>query len=394
MDKNDTSSNTPQVARPIAVPVRQKTMSRRKIAALVMVLVVVFIAALMYDRTHQNNNALTPLSKPAVDGNQARTAIEESVTGVADKVSPSVVSIVTNVTQQSYFGTYSSEGAGTGIIVSSDGYILTNRHVVSDAKSVKVITTDGTTYENVTVLGLDPLNDVAFLKINDASGLTAAQLGDSSTVRVGQSVVAIGNALGQYQNTVTSGIISGLGRPVQAGDGTGSATESLTDLFQTDASINPGNSGGPLLNMAGQVIGINTAVAQDAQGIGFSIPINATKGMLKSVLAGKGVQRAYIGVRYIEITPEVVQKYNLAVKQGAYVYTENTTPVVSGSPAEKAGIKDKDIITKINGLSVGKNGGVSSMVGAYAPDDTISVTILRDGKEQELRVTLGKYLED
>jgi len=183
MEKNDTNNDVPQAARPVETPSAQKTMSRRKIAALIIVLMVVFAAALAYDRTHQNNNALTQLTKPAVDGNQARTAIEESVTGVADKVSPSVVSIVTNVTQQTYFGTYSSEGAGTGIIVSSDGYILTNRHVVSDVKSVKVITTDGTTYENVDVLGVDPLNDVAFLKIKDANGLVAATLGDSSTVR-------------------------------------------------------------------------------------------------------------------------------------------------------------------------------------------------------------------
>lgn len=372
--------------------IQSKNLSPRKVVALVIVLVVVFVGALLYDRA-RGNTSLTPLAKPVVDGNLSRTATEETVTSVADKVSPSVVSIVTNTTQQSYFGAYSAQAAGTGIIVSSDGYILTNKHVVSDAKTVQVITADGTTYDGVSVLGTDPLNDVAFLKIKGVNNLPAVTLGDSSTVRVGQSVVAIGNALGQYQNTVTSGIISGLGRPVQAGDSTGGSTESLTDLFQTDASINPGNSGGPLLNMSGQVIGINTAVAQDAQGIGFSIPINATKGMLKNVLAGKGVQRAYIGVRYIEITPEVAKKYNLPVKQGAYVYTENSTPIVSGSPAEKAGVKEKDIITKVGDLTVGKNGGVSSMVGAYAPGDTISLTILRDGREQQLQVTLSAYTQ-
>lgn len=386
------NSESEALTKPVAQqPKRQGAMSRRKVAALVLVLAIVFGGALLYDRTHSNGGLATQLDKPAVDGNKTLTAAEATVTSVSDKVSPSVVSIVTNITQQSYFGTTSGEAAGTGIIVSSDGYILTNKHVVSGAKSVQVITADGTTYDNVTVLGTDPLNDVAFLKIKDASGLAAVTLGDSSTVRVGQSVVAIGNALGQYQNTVTSGIISGLGRPVQAGDSTGSATESLTDLFQTDASINPGNSGGPLLNMAGQVIGINTAVAQDAQGIGFSIPINATKGMLKSILAGKGVQRAYLGVRYIEITPDVAKKYNLSVKQGAYVYTENAVAVVAGSPADKAGVKEKDVITKVNGLAVGKNGGVSSLVGAYAPGDTISLTVLRDGHEQDLQVTLDTY---
>ena len=181
--------------------IQSKNLSPRKVVALVIVLVVVFVGALLYDRA-RGNTSLTPLAKPVVDGNLSRTATEETVTSVADKVSPSVVSIVTNTTQQSYFGTYSAQAAGTGIIVSSDGYILTNKHVVSDAKTVQVITADGTTYDGVSVLGTDPLNDVAFLKIKDASNLPAVTLGDSSTVRVGQSVVAIGNALGQYQNTV------------------------------------------------------------------------------------------------------------------------------------------------------------------------------------------------
>ena len=145
--------------------------------------------------------------------------------------------------------------------------------------------------------------------------------------------------------------------------------------------------------MAGQVIGINTAVAQDAQGIGFAIPINATKGTLKGVLAGNGVQRAYLGVRYVPITPEITKKYDLSVKQGAYVYGESTSSVISGSPADKGGIKEKDIITKINGAAVGRNGGVSSLVGAYAPGDTIGITVVRDGSEKELRVTLGTYTD-
>ncbi len=385
----DAAPDIPTTAEP-GVHAR-RPMPKRKLAILVTLLVVAFAGALAYDRTHMPQD--TPQPSTSFDGNTVTTAAQESVTAVAAKVSPSVVSIVTNITQQSYFGgTYSSQAAGTGIIVSSDGYILTNKHVISGAKSVQVVTSDGTTYDNVTVLGTDPLNDIAFLKINGASGLTPAVLGNSSTVRVGQSVVAIGNALGQYQNTVTSGIISGLGRPVQAGDATGTSTESLTDLFQTDASINPGNSGGPLLNMAGQVIGINTAIAQNAQGIGFSIPIDATKGMLKSVLAGKGVQRAYLGVHYIEITPAVAKQYNLPVKRGAYVYDSSSTPaVVSGGPADIAGVQQKDIITKVNGETVGASAGVSSLIGEYAPGDTISLTVLRGGHEQTLQVTLGVY---
>ncbi len=375
--------------KPVALKPAKK-MSKKMFFTLLGALVLILVGAFIYDK-YIAKSLLTALDKPATDGNSVKALAEASVTSVSDAVSPSVVSIVTNISTKTYYGTSAAQAAGTGIIVSKDGYILTNKHVVSDAKSAQVITADGTTYDNVTIVGTDPLNDVAYLKIGGVTNLPAATLGDSSTVRVGQSVVAIGNALGQYQNTVTAGVISGIGRPIEAGDSSGNSVESLTDLLQTDAAINSGNSGGPLLNMAGQVIGINTAVAQDAQGIGFSIPINATKGTLKGVLAGKGVQRAYLGVRYTPVTPEVAKQYNLSVKQGAYVYSENTLAVVSGSPADKAGMKEKDIIVKINGLAVGKNGGVSSLVGAYAPGDTISVTVLRGNIEQDLNVTLGTY---
>lgn len=387
MDNNRVSTEN-QV--PVTNDKGKNSMSGRRLGALVLVLVLVFLGAFLYDKYIYKDNKAAQ-SSTLYDGNQTAPAKEATVTSVSDKVSPSVVSIITNMTTRTYYGTIPSQAAGTGIIVSSDGYILTNKHVVNGARSVQVITLDGTTYEDVTVVGTDPLNDVAYLKVKDGKDLPAASLGDSNTVRVGQSVVAIGNALGQYQNTVTSGIISGTGRPIQAGDESGNQVETLTDLFQTDAAINSGNSGGPLLNMAGQVIGINTAVAQDAQGIGFAIPINATRGTLKGVLAGKGVQRAYLGVRYVPITPEVSKKYNLNVKQGAYVYGESTTSVMSGSPADKAGVKEKDIIVKINGAVVGKNGGVSSLVGAYAPGDTIGLTVVRDGREKELSVTLGTY---
>jgi serine protease Do len=300
---------------------------------------------------------------------------------------------VTNIRTQSYLGTSDAQAAGTGIIVSKDGYILTNKHVISGANHIQAVTSDGTSYDNVTIVGTDPLNDVAYLKIQGVDNLTPAELGDSSTVTVGQSVVAIGNALGQYQNTVTSGIISGMDRPVDASsDGTSTAVETLTDLLQTDAAINPGNSGGPLLNMSGQVIGLNTAIAQGAQGIGFSIPINATKGALKGVLAGKGVHRAYIGLRYVVITPDVAKQDNLPVKIGAYVHADNgAQAVVAGAPAAQAGIQDGDIITKINALVVGKNGDVSSLIGAFSPGDSIQVTFLRGGKEQTASVTLGTY---
>lgn len=356
----------------------------------------VLVALLAYVQISRTTNH-TPTSRTTVanDGNLKSTSTEEAIATVADKVSPSVVSIVTNVVTQSIFGSAEGQAAGTGIIVSKDGYILTNKHVIDGASKVEVFLSDGTSYENVSVVGTDPLNDIAYLKVNGVSNLTPAVLGDSSTARVGQEVVAIGNSLGQYQNTVTSGIISGKGRPVSAGSENSSSTETLTDLLQTDAAINPGNSGGPLLNLSGQVIGINTAVAANAQGIGFAIPVNSTKGTLKGVLAGKGVRRAYLGVRYVPLSAETAKQYHLSVRQGAYVISgDSGSAVDANGPAAKAGIQEKDIITKVNGLEVGPRGSVSSLIGEYAPGDTVTLTLLRDSKTITKNVTLAVFLQD
>lgn len=372
------------------VVVKKKSNRTLKLAFAAIVLVMIcFVAGFggsVLFAAMNNNLAITPRAQ-VQNGNQLTSPEEQSIASVAQKVSPSVVSIVTQTAATRSHA--AGEGAGTGIIVGSDGYILTNKHVIDGASTVQVTLSDGTIYDNVDVLGTDPLNDVAFLKIKDAKNLPAAQLGDSTSIQIGQRVVAIGNSLGQYDNTVTSGIISGVGRPVSAQSGT--AVENLTDLIQTDAAINPGNSGGPLLNMQGQVIGINTAIAEDAQGIGFSIPINATKGILKGVLAGGKVERAYLGVNYVSITSEVAKEYNLSVKKGAYVYKDGGTAVVSGSPADKAGLKDKDIITKVGDIEVGTQGGVASLVAEYAPGDTIQLTVLRGGQTLTLNVTLAVY---
>lgn len=337
----------------------------------------------------KGQNAVS-LAENKTDGNAVITETEASIASVAEKVAPSVVSIVTSTQVRSYFGNSSSQGAGTGIIVSEDGYIMTNNHVIDGASAVSVVDNNGNTYENVKVIGRDPLNDIAFLKVSSQKKFTPASIGDSSTLRIGQQLVAIGNALGRYKNTVTSGILSGTGRPIVASDGRGSS-EALTDLLQTDASINSGNSGGPLLNMAGQVIGINTAVASDANGIGFAIPINATKGVLNEVLASGEVQRAYIGVNFIEITPEVAREYDLSVNRGAFIFNEKNSAVISGSPADKAGVKDEDIIQKVNDKTVGEHGGFSSLIGQYRVGDKVTLTILRDGKTIKLEATLGKY---
>jgi S1-C subfamily serine protease len=340
------------------------------------------------------NTPLTILSAGGVDGNTA-SFVEGSVADIVDKVSESVVSIVTSVVATSYFGqSYTSEAAGTGIIVTEDGYILTNKHVIEGATSISVVLDDGTTYKNVEIAAVDPLNDVAFLKIKDVSDLKAATLGDSKTISVGQQVIAIGNALGQYQNSVTSGIISGTGRSLTATDSTGSMSENLSDMIQTDAAINSGNSGGPLVNAAGEVIGINTATSSTAENMGFAIPISSVKGMLTQLKESGKASRAYVGVYSIEITPEVMKTYNLPVSEGVYLYNSSTySAIISGSPAEKAGLKNKDIVTAINGVKIGSKGSLSSLVGEYQPGDTIQLTVIREGKEIAVNITLGAYNE-
>ena len=339
----------------------------------------------------KSSTPLTFLSS-GTDGNSANF-VEGSIAEVADKVSKSVVSIVTSTKTTDFFGqSYDSAAAGTGIIVTEDGYILTNKHVINGANKVTVVLDDGTTYENVKVVATDPLNDVAYLKIDDVSGLTAAKLGDSKTISVGQQVITIGNALGQYQNTVTSGIISGIGRSVTASDDTGYNTETLTDMIQTDAAINSGNSGGPLVNAAGEVIGINTATSTSAENMGFAIPISSTKGMLSQLIETGSAKRTYLGVYSVEITPEVAKAYNLPVSEGVYLYSPSSySAIVKNSPAAKAGLKDKDIVTAINGVKVGASGSLANLIGEYKPGDTVQLTVIRDGNETAINVTLEGY---
>lgn len=318
----------------------------------------------------------------------------EVIADIAQKVGPSVVSIVTEQkrTINSYYGAQqlSGQAAGTGLIISSNGLVLTNKHVVPDGtSSVTVVTSDGTQYSNVAIIGRDPLNDLAILQIKDVNNLTPATLGDSDAVRTGQKVIAIGNALGQFQNTVTSGIISGVGRPVEAGDEIGSTTEQLTNLFQTDAAINSGNSGGPLLNYSGEVIGLNTAVAQDAQNIGFAIPINEAKGIISSAEKTGKLSRPFLGVRFTTITGTLAKDKNLPVQNGALV-SDGSDAVVSGSPADKAGVKPADIITKIDDTSLDDRKPLDSVIGRYGVGDTVTLTIIRNGKTITLKATLSE----
>jgi len=360
-------------------------------AAIFLLLVTCFTAGLGggYIATQLSGTSVSHLFASG-DGNAVVSKDEEDISSVASKVGPSVVSINTTAQTSTYFGgTQTQEGAGSGIIISKDGYILTNKHVVANSTRLTVITSDGTVYDNAKVIGTDPLNDLAFVKVDGVNNLTPVVIGDSSSVRIGQKVVAIGNSLGEFQNTVTSGIISGTGRPISAQEGT--SVESLTDLLQTDAAINPGNSGGPLTNLSGQVIGMNTAVAADAQSIGFSIPINSAKGIIKNLLKTGKVERPYLGIKYLTITPEVAKQYNLPVKKGAYVTANDGSAVMSGSSAAKAGLKDKDIITKVGDIEVGERGSVSSLVSEYSVGESVPMTVLRDGKTMTVTVTLQTY---
>lgn len=343
-----------------------------------------------------NSQSSQPTATVSADGYYTGNSIEfeeTSIANIVSKVTPAVVSIISEVRTTSYFGYGTARASGTGMIVTEDGYVITNKHVVNGARSVQVITDSGDTYDNVTIVGTDPLNDVAYLKINGASGLPTIPLGDSKTIAVGQPVLAIGNALGAYQNSVTQGIIGGTGRSISAGDSDGNNVEYLTDMLQTDAAINPGNSGGPLVNAAGEVIGINTAVSTDAQGLGFAIPISAVKGMLKNIIDNGKAERAYLGLSYVTITSEVAKEFDLSVNQGAYVHSDNSrqSAVVSDGPADKAGIEDGDIVSKINGVQVGRAGSIATLIGEYKVGDVVPVTIIRDNKEMVVNVTLSAY---
>lgn len=328
----------------------------------------------------------------------------ELISSIANDVGASVVSIEVVTQSRSmggffgFQGTTEKKGAGTGFILDKNGLIITNRHVVpAGTKSVSITLSDGTIFEDVSVVGRtsesDPL-DVAFLKIKDVGDkrLAPVRLGDSSSVKIGESVIAIGNALGQFQNTVTSGIISGHGRSVVAGDSNGDNPESLQNLFQTDAAINQGNSGGPLVNLNGEVIGINTAVAGDAQNIGFSIPINDVKGVIQNVITKGKLERPYLGVVYIPVTADLVERYSLGKDKGAYIPSSieaGQATIIAGSPAEKAGLKERDIILKVNNDTVDEKNSLTSLLGKHAAGDKVQVSVFRDGKEQVIEVTLG-----
>ncbi len=356
---------------------------------------------------------------------QETSYLEESqVIDTVQSVSPSVVSIVVSkdlplyrqgflpfgndpffnfgVPYQEYDrdeeGNIKSErvqvGGGSGFIISEDGLIVTNRHVVDDEEaSYTVVTSDGREFE-ADVLARDTLSDFAVLRLieteeNPVKGLSFVELGDSDALQIGQKVVAIGNALAEYQNTVTTGVVSGMGRNITAGSL--QSSEDLVNLIQTDAAINPGNSGGPLVNLKGQVVGINTAIAANGEGIGFAIPINDVKLLIHTVEETGEIIRPYLGVRFMMLDEKKADELQIEVEGGAVLVgneAEGEFAVIPGSPADKAGLKIKDVILEVDGETVDLEHPLHHLLAQKPIDEPVILTIWRSGETMKIEVTL------
>lgn len=279
-------------------------------------------------------------------------------------------------------------GGGSGFIIEADGTIVTNKHVVSDANaSYTVFLSSGKKYD-ATVVARDLILDFAVIKIN-AVGLPTLNLGDSDSLKLGQTAIAIGNALGEFRNTVSVGVVSGLRRNVTASGGVDGGVETIEGVIQTDTAINPGNSGGPLLNLRGEVIGINTAIASGAENVGFAIPINQVKMAIKSIKQTGKIITPYIGVRYIILSEEQAKKENLETTFGALIRGNEYGPaVIKNSPADKAGLQAGDIILEVNGEKVGDPSSLSALIQKYSVGDTITLKVLRGKETKMVPVTL------
>lgn len=340
----------------------------------------------------------------SLDQEKVRVVTEESlITKVVEDVSPAVVTISIERNRQlgrifetdpfdpfDVFRQRQNEqellvqDIGSGFIVSGDGLIVTNKHVVSDTGSkYKVITSDDNEFQ-VDKIFRDPTNDLAILKIS-ANNLKAVNLGDSANVKVGQMAIAIGTALGEFRQTVTVGVISGLGRGITAGSPFEGYVEQLDDVIQTDAAINPGNSGGPLLNSSGQVIGVNVAVSQEGQNIGFALPINVVKQVLDEFNnSGGRFERPYLGVRYKMITRDLALLND--VPEGAYIQE-----AIAGSPADKGGIEVEDIITKIDNVKITeKDVGLAKIIAGKKIGDKVKIEVWRNEETLQFDITVGQ----
>jgi S1-C subfamily serine protease len=328
------------------------------------------------------------LSSSAPATGEAVVDPNDVITQAAQKVSPSVVTIT--VKNGGGASPQPDEGIGSGIIYDSNGFVLTNRHVVSDATDVTVELNDGRTVDG-SVYGVDTLTDLAIVKIN-ATDLPAAPLGDSGQLLPGQTAIVIGSPLGTFTNSVTSGVVSALGRSLVVTDPVNGQQRRLRNLIQTDAAINPGNSGGPLINQDGEVVGVSTAFAQDAQGIFFAIPINIAKPIMAQAVAGEQLTRPYLGIIYQAVDKSVADENKLPIDYGAWIAPDTGSgdpPIVAGSPAEQAGLQSGDIITAVDGHRVDAGAGLDDVLSLYKPGDTLTLDVLRDGQTVSVEITLG-----
>jgi serine protease Do len=317
------------------------------------------------------------------------TEIDTAITQAVEKVGPAVVTVITQLpgSRRTIFGFSqgTSTSSGSGVIFSADGYILTNNHVVEGGQSYGVVLANGTNLD-ATLIGTDQFTDLAVLKV-DGKMPAVATFGNSDVLKPGESVIAIGSPLGDFKNTVTSGVISATGRSLDSGNG-----YLMENMLQTDAAINQGNSGGPLVNLVGQVIGINTLIVRGGQGastvvegLGFSIPANTVQAITTQLLKTGQLARPVLGVQYQAIDPQIARMYGLPVEYGAYV-----TAVTRGSPADKAGIRQDDIITMIDAVSIDDQHPYMNVLFSHAPGDTITVSVARDTQTLKFKVTLEK----
>ncbi len=368
--------------------------------------------------TGQNKNIFT--SEQAKQTRQEVVTEESAIIAAVEKVTPAVVSIVvskdlpiierryknfdpfTDDPFEYFFGPQIEEyergtqkqeiGGGSGFIVSANGLIVTNKHVVEDETADYTVLTNNGLKLEAEVLASHPTTDLAIIKVETEGELPFVELGTSSELKAGQLAIAIGNALGEFSNSVSVGVISGLSRSVTAG-GFGVSTELLEGVIQTDAAINPGNSGGPLINLAGQVIGINTAIISNAENIGFAIPVEVASQALESVQEKGKITRPYLGVRYILINEEIQQANNLEIDYGALVVRGETMAepaVMPGSPADKAGIQENDIILEVAGQKVTTETSLARLIGQKETGDTVALKLLSKGEEKTVSLELGE----
>jgi len=345
-----------------------------------------------------------------------QTTQEQTIINVVKSASPAVVSIIVTkdlpVIEQYFYNPFEGFedffgdiqipeyrqkgtekrriGGGTGFIITRDGMIVTNKHVVlDDAADYTVVTSDGQEF-SAKILGKDPVEDLAVLKIEREEEFPVLNIGDSDKLQIGQTVIAIGNALGEFQNTVSVGVISGLSRTIEASGG--GFSEILRDIIQTDAAINPGNSGGPLLNLMGEVIGINTATSVEGQNIGFAIPINQAQRDINQVKELGKIVYPFIGIRYVILTEDIKEESGLSVDYGAYIISdEQGVPAITpNSPAEKAGLKQGDIVLRFEDEKITKENTLAEIIMRYNPGDEVMLEVLRDGNKKFFMITLSE----